>query len=492
MPSIGNSIRSGTKWLLAGNVAGQVLQFAFGVVLARLLVPADFGIIITIQILTGFAGMVMSGGMGQSLIRAKEADGRDFSAIFTLQLTLSILIYLIFFFTAPYISVFFNDPIYTDLVRVSTLVFLLKPFSLMYNAWLNREMNFKTTSLVALLTGIVTGVSSIVMAWHGMGVWSLTLAGLLGALFSNLLLGHLLPIRLKLHPNITIMRKHSSYGIKITINDFLGYLTRESKNLILSKFAGPAFLGLFNKGESLSYMPNRIIMPATTKPVFRAMGKMQDDLDQTKYMYYRAITLLTVYTMPFYIGLWWVAEPFIGSVYGDKWLPSAEPLRILAISGFFFNILFPSGVLLDAQNKLTQEMIVQVIRLAVVVAACFIGLNWGLAGVAWGILFGNFFGATATYYLVYRTINTRPMELMAAVTPGLLLGTLLFAALALMDFALGEHKSTAPFTYLFTMTIIGAVTYGAAFLLLPIPSLHSEASRWRNQLRSTAKSLGMP
>lgn len=492
MTTIGDSIRSGAKWLLAGNVAGQILQFAIGVVLARLLVPADFGMIITIQVFTGFASMVMSGGMGQSLIRAKEADEHDFNAVFTMQLAISTLIYLGFFFSAPLIAVYFNNPLYADLIKVSTLVFLLKPFAFMYNSWLNREMNFKTRSLVAIISGIVSGIASISMAWFGMGVWSLTLSGLLGALFSNLLLGHLLPLRLSLNLDTAVMRKHSAYGLKITTNDFLSYLTRESKNLILSKVAGPAFLGLFNKADSLSRTPNQLIMPSTMQPVFRAMSKMQDDLDKTKYLFYRAITLLNVYTIPFYVGLWWVAEPFIGTVYGAKWLASAEPLPILAMSGIFLNILFPCGVLLDAQNKLTQELVAQVFRLAIVIAACFIGLNWGLTGVAWGILFGNIFGACSLYYLVYRTIRTRLRDLFTALAPGLLLGSLLFAVLTLVHFTLGENKSTAPVLYLLSMTVTGVVTYAAAFLLLPIPALRSEAARWHSQLRGLCKAIGKP
>jgi len=326
------------------------------------------------------------------------------------------------------------------------------------------------------------------MAWYGFGVWSLILAGLLGALFSNLLLGRILPISLRLLPDLATMRKHSAYGFKITVNDFIFYLIRESRNLIISKLAGPAFLGLFNKGESLSRKPNDLIMPATMRPVFRALSKVQDDLDTSKYMLYRAITLLTVYTMPFYVGLWWVAEPFIGAVYGDIWLPSAEPLRILVISGLFFNILFPSSRLLDAQNKLTQEMIIAIMRLVVVIFACYIGINWGLSGVAWGILIGNIFGASTTYYLVYRTLNTRPPELLSALTPGLLLGSLLFIVLALTHFSIIGLESTAPFLYLLVMCIVGIVTYGSAFLLLPIQALETESSRWRNQIRSVIKS----
>ncbi len=176
------------------------------------------------------------------------------------------------------------------------------------------------------------------------------------------------------------MRKHSAYGFKIVANDFLGYLSRESKNLILSKLAGPAFLGLFNKAESLSRLPNQLMMSSTVEPVFRAMSKVQDDLDQTKYMFYRTITLLMAYTTPIYVLLWWIAEPFIGVVYGEKWLQAGSPMSILAIAGVFLNIIFPCAVLLAAQNRLGQEMLAQSVRLIVPSAPVSSVSNGGLKG----------------------------------------------------------------------------------------------------------------
>ncbi len=125
------------------------------------------------------------------------------------------------------------------------------------------------------------------------------------------------------------------------------------------------------------------MMPATMEPVFRAMSKVQNDMDKTKYILYRSITLLMVYVTPFYVGAFWVAKPFIEVVYGIKWLAVIEPLRILVMCGFFFNIMMPCGRLLDAQNRLTQEMVILVAEFIVVTAACMIGLRWGLTGVAW-------------------------------------------------------------------------------------------------------------
>jgi len=488
--NLGQSIRSGVKWLFLGNVGSRFLEFAFGVALARLLVPADFGIIVTISVFTGFASMLMSGGMGQSLIRSKEIAKGDFDAVFTMQLAMGIAIYLGFFLVAPLIGEYFGNSLYADLIRVSALTFFLRPFAFMRNAWLNREMDFKKRSITTFIAGAITGVASVLMAWAGMGVWSLALSGILGALSTNIMLAFITPLRLQLNFDTATMRKHSAYGFKITTNDFLSYLTRESKNLILSKLAGPAFLGIFNKAESLARMPNDLIMPATMQPVFRAMGKTQDDLDQTKYMFYRAITLLTVYATPFYVGLWWVTGPFIEVVYGEKWLAAVEPMRILVVCGLFFNVMFPCGVLLDAQNRLTQEMVVLTAKLIVVTAACIVGLRWGLEGVAWGIVFSHAFGATAMYYLAYRALATRIADLLKAIAPGLALNALLFCFLAAVHLALGGLEARSPASYLAVMAILGGVFYGTAFLFLPLPSIRSEANRWRRKLDGSLRLAG--
>lgn len=480
--NLGQRIRSGVKWLLVSHTSNRILEFLFGIILARLLVPADFGMVITVQVLTGFAGLVASGGMGQALIRAKEADETDFQAVFTLQLAVGCLIYLTFFLISPWFAIYFGDPLYEDLLRVSALVFLMRPFASIRHAWLARGMEFKKIAMVGVSVGLITGVASVLMAWFGLGVWSLTLAGLVSALSRNVLLAHFVPLRIRLLPSFTIMRRHSAFGFKITANDFLSYLKREVTNLIISKNAGADFLGLFNKGDSLAKIPNRLLVPPIGQTVFRAMSIVQDDLDKTKYMFYRVITLLMVYTGPLYIGLWWVAEPFIGSVYGEVWLPAAGPLEILIVAGFFFNIGIPCGVLLAAQDKLGQEMVAQVVNLLVLITATFIGLQWGLIGVAWGILFSHVFGSVIFYSLVYRTLMTRIKDLLKAVYPSLILNGILFIQLAVTHFWLGDMRENMPFAYLFVMAISGGLTYAVSFLFIPIPELKSEVERWRAKI----------
>jgi O-antigen/teichoic acid export membrane protein len=477
--SLGDRIRSGVQWLLVGNVGNQLLQFAFGIVLARLLVPADFGMIVTIQVLTGFVGMFASGGMGQSLIRAKEADANDFYAVFTMQLSLGILIYAGFFLSAHWIAEFFKDPLYDDLLKVSALSFILRPFSLIRVSWLNRQMDFKKRSLIDLAGAVLAGALSILMAAAGMGVWSLTLSGLAGGVITWFMLSHVTPLRLRLRFDVSAARKHSAYGLKTTASDFLTYLIEQSVNLILSRLAGPGFVGLYNKAESLARMPNRLITPPTGQTVFRAMSKVQDDLDKTKYMFYRTITLLMVYIFPCLIGLWWIAEPFVRLIYGDKWLPCVEPMRIMILIGFLRTVATPCGVLLAAQNRLNQQLIAQSISLATTVAACLIGLRWGLAGVAWAAVGTAAIFTTYAYVLAYRTISTRLADLFNAALPALLLNALLFVVLTVVHVSLPDAASSRPWVYLPAMCAAGVLTYTCAFLFLPIPALRTEVERWR-------------
>jgi teichuronic acid exporter len=477
--NLGDSIRSGIKWLLLGSTGGQVLQFAFGIVLARLLVPADFGMIVTIQIFTGFVAMFASGGMGQSLIRAKEVTEDDFSAVFVLQLAIGILVYCAFFFAAPWIARYLENPLYSDLLKVSALNFILRPLSFVRVAWLNREMKFKERTTIDLISSVFTGVASMAMAAMGLGVWSLIWGGIAGTLITIVMLAYVTPVRLRLRYKAEIARRHSGFGMKITANDFLDYVRDEAVNLMLSKIAGPAFLGLFNKAASLARMPGRMLVPPTAQTVFRALSKVQDNPDSTKYIFYRTITLLCVYLLPCLVGLWWIAEPFVEVVYGQQWMPAALPMSILLIGASFRIINNPCGILLAAQNRLNQELVGQVIGVVFTLIACVIGLQWGMVGVAWAIVASNVFYAAYNFAIAYRTIRTTVADLGRAISPPLALNVALFGVLATVHGLAVDLRSTRPALYLCTMVAVGFLAYAGMFLLVPLAGLQTEAARWR-------------
>lgn len=488
--NLGQTIRQGVKWAFFGNTGSHILQFLFGIALARLLVPADFGAIATVQAFTGFVGMLAAGGLGQSLIRAKNAGPEEFNAVFTLQLLMGVLIYTAFYLAAPLVGHYFDKPLYTDLLRVTAISFVIRPFASIRSAWLNRAMLFNKRATIDLTVGLLTGIASVLMAWSGMGVWSFVFSGLVGALVTNALLSLIVPLRLQLRWDIDTVRRHSRYGAKITFNELFNYIKEQVVYLMVSKTSGPAVLGLLNRAESLSRMPNRFITPATGPVVFRAMSKVQDDLDQTKYLFYRTITLLTVYISPMLVGLFWVAEPLVHTLYGARWMEAAHPVQVMVIAGFFLPIGRPSSLVLEAQNRLNQEMVVQALALVFGIAACYVGLHWGLIGVAWAIVATHVFSVCSLYVLAQRLLRARLRDLWHALRPAVVLNGLLAAALALAHLAIGELRSASPTTYLLCMTAVGALVYAPAFLFLPVSGIESESARWRGALQSLRARFG--
>lgn len=484
MLNIGDSIRSGAKWLLFGSLGNQIVQFAIGVVLARLLMPADFGLIVTVQIFTGLAGLIAGGGMGQALIREKDVDRDDFHAVFMAQFLIGMLIYACFFITAPLFSNAFGDPVYTDLVRVSAITFVLRPLVNMPSVILRREMRFKETSVVSVVAGLLTGVVGIALAWQGWGVWSLVISGYVGSVASIGALTWVARYSPRLVFSPRRARRFAAFGAKISLNDIVVYARRQSANLVMSRALGPAAVGTYNKADSLANIPYGTISVSLYEALFRGLSMVQDNLAESKRLYLRSIELLAVYTLPVYLGMAWLAEPFVLGVYGAKWAEAVTPLSILALSGVFSCIIHPAGAVLAAQNMLGRELVVQVTYLGATVAGILIGLHWGLAGVAVGVVLARGGGALQITRLVATRLPLSTWEVLAALRSSALLCLFTIAAFVFVKHLVLKHLPwDSPLLELVLGSLAGGIAYGVAFLLLPIASLAGERARWLQAMR---------
>ena len=487
--SLGNTIRVGAKWSLFERINGQVLQFVFGIALARLLLPTDFGVVVTIQIFTGLAFMISGGGMGQSLIQAKEVSEKDFQVVFTLQLLIGVAIYLLFFSIAPWFAVWFDNLLYRDLLRVSAISFLIRPFANIMTSRLRRDMRFQALSIIGVIILLSTGAASIGLAWLREGPWSLILGGLAGGVLNILLLFAVTRWRPGFALDMQIAKRLGAYGVKVTGNDILDYFRVQGSNLIVGRMLGPASLGLYNKALSLSNMPD-VIAGSAYMSLFRGLATIQDNKDQSKYLYLRTVMLVTVYALPFSVGLWWLAAPFISVAYGPAWLAAVEPLKILAVSMLFHCIAAPSGALIAAQNRLGEELRIQLECLVLIAVGCIIGARWGIVGVSWAMLLSFFYHCLRMVSIANRCIDGKYSEIWSALQPSVILNGILILALLLADSLLPNNFAVAyPLYYLLLMAGIGGLSYSAAFLYMPVKGLESEVCRWKDRLGLTARRI---
>lgn len=481
--SLGQNIRHGVAWLFVGNSGKQVLAFLFGIVLARLLAPEDFGVLLTIQVFTGLAGFVAGGGMGQALVRAKSVTQQDYDIVFTLQLGIGCLVYALFFFAAPWFAEWYDTPLYADLLRVSALTFIFRPLVNLPASMLFRQMRYKAQTLVGLTSLLVSSGISILLAWLGYGVWSLIWGGIAGSVYNAAVLIPLARWRPGFSLEFGRGRDIARYGLLVSANDIVNYLRTQTSIFILSHSLGPASIGLYNKGESLARMPHSFITGSVYQVLFRAMAAEQDDLDKCRYLYFRSIALVAVYATPFYVGLLWLAEPLIRGVYGEKWVAAAGPLAILALAWPFWLMNNLSGAVLAAHSWLGHELKIQIAALLITVLFVFISLPYGIDGVAWAIVGAAAFSSFAMQYLALKCLKAKWRASLRALVPAALLSTILAVALYVIEQALPSDWIAHDLAQVAIMGAAGGLVYASGFLLLPMPELATERLRWKAKLR---------
>lgn len=483
--SLGQNIRHGVAWLFVGNSGKQALTFLFGIVLARLLAPEDFGVLLTIQVFTGLAGFVAGGGMGQALVRAKEANQQDYDIVFTLQLGIGCLIYAGFFFTAPWLAKWYETPLYADLLRVSALSFIFRPLVNLPGSMLYRNMRYKAQAIVGITSLLISSGTSILLAWLGYGVWSLIWGGIAGSVYNAAVLIPLARWRPGFSLEFRRGREIARYGILVSANDIVGYLRNQVSIFILSRTLGPASVGLYNKGESLAKMPHSFITGSVYQVLFRSLAAEQDNPDKCRYLFFRSITLVAVYATPIYVGLLWLAEPLIRGVYGAKWGAAAGPLMILAFAWPFWLMGSLSGAVLAARNWLDRELPVQIATLIITTLSVIFALQYGINGVAWAIVGVAAFSGIYLHQLALKCLKAKWRSSMHAMVPAIHLNTALVGALYFLEQLLPPGWIEQDLARIAIMGAAGSLVYTGCLLYLPIQELATERLRWKIKLGLT-------
>lgn len=481
--SLGDSIRHGAKWVFVGNTGSQVVNFALGLILARLLVPADFGMVATIQIYTGLAGFIAGGGMGQAIVRAKDASRRDYDLLFTLQLLIGGAIFAGFFLAAPWFARWYDNPLYADLLRVSATSFFIRPFFNVPSNMLFREMRFKAKTMVQLANLVAYNAVSLSMAFLGYGPWSLIVAGLISSVIGAALFAHAARWRPGICLDFSRARDLARYGFLVSANNIVLYLRQQAPAFFLSRAMGPTSVGLFDKAQSVAARPDGFITGSVYEVLFRALAKEQENLDKSRYLFFRSISLVAIYSMPFYVGMAWLAKPLVVVLYGPHWADAGEVLGILALTGAFMAVEALSGAVLAARNWLDRELLPQMVMVGAVSAAIIIGLPHGLVGVAAGLVVARLYMCIHMFWLAKEALRARWSDLLRAFAPAFALNIILLGALFGTEAFLPAPVRTNPALYVLAMTAVGGTLYTLCFLYLPIPALTSEAQRWKVRLK---------
>lgn len=369
---------SGVKWNTIGRFSTQGVGFIIGVLLARVLSPADYGVVGMIGIFLAIAQTFIDSGFASALIRKKDCTNADYSTAFYFNIAVGAICYIVLFLSAPLIADFFETPILKDIVRVLGINLFLGSLTIVQGAKLTAAVDFKSQAKINLAATIISGSVGLTMAYTGHGVWSLVYQSIASSIVRTILYWTVT----KWAPQMLFSKQSFKYlfgfGSKILSASILHTIYSHLTTIIIGKYYTPSDLGFYSRGESLARFPSMNITSILQSVTYPILSKIQDDEKRLigAYRKYIRITSMVIFFGMCMLAA--MAEPLIKTIFTEKWLNSVIYLQIFCISLMFdhlcqlnLNILYVKG---RSDLVLRLEIIKKSISITMIVAAIPFGV----------------------------------------------------------------------------------------------------------------------
>lgn len=380
------SFISNFLWRFLERCGAQGVTFVVSIVLARLLDPSVYGTIALVTIFTTVMQVFVDSGLGNALIQKKEADDLDFSSVFWFNMSMCAVLYIIMFFLAPLIALFYEMPELTPVVRVLSLILIISGVKNVQQAYVSRNMLFKKFFFSTLGGTIGAAVIGIAMAYLGFGMWALVAQMLFNAAVDTTILWFTVKWRPKKQFSIERLKALFSYGWKLLVSALIDTVYNDLRQLIIGKIYSSSDLAQYNQGKKFPQLIVTNINTSIDSVLLPTMSKAQESTETVKNMTRRSIKISTYIMMPLMVGLAVCAEPLVSFILKDKWLPCVFFLRIFCITFAFYPIQTSNLNAIKALGRsdlfLKLEIIKKIVGAVTILATMFISVK----AMAWSLL----------------------------------------------------------------------------------------------------------
>lgn len=345
------SILRGIGWTTIANIGSQLISLGTTVVLARLLVPEEFGLVAMILVFTGFAKMLADFGLAPAIVQKKDITDTQLSSLFWLNNLLGVGLFGIGIVLAPFIASFYEEPALVALTYGMSASFILGALGIVPSALIRKAMRFRLFSIITLISVLLASAAAIGSAYAGLGAWALVIQALVRALIASLLYLRYGGWRPGFAFNLQSVIPMIRYGLGYVGYSVINYWAKHIDNLLVGKLLGSGPLGYYNEAYKLMRLPVSQVMGSLSGVMFPALSSIQDDHERCKRVYLKTMSTLSMATFPIAIGVLVLGEPLILTFLGDQWVQSIPILQILAITGVSSTFSNPTGWLYKSQGR---------------------------------------------------------------------------------------------------------------------------------------------
>ncbi len=318
-------------WKILEQFSAKGISMLVSIVLARILLPNDYGLIALTAVFTNLSDILIDGGFSTALIRKKTIDEYDYNAVFTVSFSMSVVLYGILFFIAPYVAEYYSSSELVAVLRVIGLTFFFQAFNAVRNGIVNRSMQFKLLFLCNTVASLVSGILGIVLAYVGFGVWALVFQRLVQQFILTVLLFIKVQWKFQWNFNFDRIRQMLPFSIGVIGSSFLNFLGGNIYNVVIGKKYSVSDLGYYDKGNQLPMQFSLYTFGAISSVLLPTISASQSDLERVKRIVRKVVAMTSFWLIPLMVGMILVAEEMIILIFTDKWLPSVRMMQYASL-----------------------------------------------------------------------------------------------------------------------------------------------------------------
>lgn len=374
----------GVAWSTVEKICSALLQFVVSLVLLNLLSPEDYGLMAIVAAFPAILMPLVDSGFSQALIRKGEVDDLDYSSVFYVNITISVVLYATLVAIAPACGRYFGAPDFAVIAPILYLLIPINSFSNIQNAILQRTMKFKNLSLYVLLANAISSAVAIWMAVRGLGVWALVGQRLGVVIVKTALMWIGSSWRPRWQFSLERIRRMFRYGSRILLSDLVSNVYYQISNLFIGKFYTKADLGYYDRGNKIKEMPVTSTIMAVLGVTFSAFSRQKEDKVKLHDNARKVYILWAFVMFPMMCGLIAVAEDMFRVLLTDLWLPAVPYLRILSVAGLLAPLSVISFNLVKVCDDGNVIFRIEFIKKLIATAILAITIPIGVKAIAWG------------------------------------------------------------------------------------------------------------
>lgn len=464
---------TGVSWSFIEQILARGVNFIIGIILARLLSPTDYGLVGMLGIFIALSQLFIDGGLTSALIRTKSPSDADYSTVYIVNVTLSVVFYAVLFVIAPYVASFYEQPLLKPLLRVIALTLVINTLSSIQGTLLAIRVDFKTKTYISIGSSIVTGIVGIVCAYKGLGVWALVAQNLAFSVIftiSTLVAVHWMP---RLVFSKESFKRLFSYSSKLLAASIVSVIYDNAYPLVIGKRFTAADVGQYTRAWQFPGIANGIITGALNRVAFPVLSKIQDDDERLLRVYEKYVQLACFIIFPILLGICGSARPLVSFLLTDKWLECVPLMQIICFA-LLTNCLTTINLnLLYVKGRSDLVLRLEIIKKSIAFAILFVSMFFGIKVMCYGQVLYAFIALYLNTYYTNRILGYTFGQQVRSVAPYFLISLIVLAEAALSSFLIRSNlislivsAAVCPLTYWFITKKTGLYAYREAIGLI--------------------------